>query len=148
MAFEFRAERENFRPVQRTSHKRIERMKHAESHSDAAPKPTRGRDVAVNGAGKRQRFALNRLEIFPRRLPRHRHGLALIGLGDGDVVIDLQGHSEAVKTRSEIRSGGRHAHRDLLLFQRNSPDTAGGEVMSEANLMRPFAAATTRDVRS
>jgi hypothetical protein len=34
----------------------------------------------------------------------------------------LQSYPETIETRAEIRSGRGNAHRDLLLFQRKSPE--------------------------
>ena len=55
---------------------------------------------------------------------------------DGDEVIKLQGDPEAIEAGAEIRSGGGNAHRDLLLFQRKSPDNGGERTMAALILTR------------
>ena len=141
MPFEFGAEPENLGPLERPVDQRVQGVEDAEADGDAAAEAARARHFTGNGAGKSERFGARRAEKSARRLLRHRPGLETLGAGDGDEIIDLQGNAEAVEARAEIRSGGRNAHRDLLLFQRKPPENTGERLMAALTLTREVAAA-------
>ena len=77
------------------------------------------------------------------RLPRHSRPAGRARLRDRDEVVNLQGDAETIETGAEIRSGGGNAHRDLLLFQRKSPDNVGERTMAAVILARAVRAART-----
>ena len=144
VAFELGAEREELRPFERPIAQGVERVEHAEAHRHAAPEPARARDlpstVQVNGNGAHPDL----LEKLARRGARHRHRVGFRGFGHGDVVVNLQRDAQTVEAGAEIRSGGGHAHRDLLLFQRKSAEMPLRRAMTDLNLTRtPHASKTT-----
>ena len=122
MTFELGAKTENLAPLERAIEHGVQGMKYTEPHRHAAPEPARAGHIAHNRAGKRKGFAADGAEKPARRLPRHPVAALLARMRDGDEVVNLEGDAETVETGAEIRSGGRDAHRDLLLFQWKSPE--------------------------
>ena len=95
---------------------------------------------------KRERLAIRGLKKLTGGLARHSAGFDLARPRDSDEVIKLQSHAEAIEAGAEIRSRGRNAHRDLLLFQRESAENARKRDMAALILTWAVSAARRSDV--
>ena len=129
MTFELGTEPENLGARQGAIEQRIQGVEHTEPNRDAAPEATGAWHIALDFAGKCKRLALRRPKEFPGRLLRHPARHNRLRRRDGDEVVQAQGDAETIKPRTEIRSGGRDACRDLLLFQKKSPENADWRAM-------------------
>ena len=141
MTFELGAELENLRARQGAIEQRIQGVEHTEPNRDAAPEATGARHVALDFAGKCKRLALRRPKKFAGRLLHHPARRNRLRPRDSDEIIEPQSHAETIKPGAEIRSSGRDACRDLLLFQRKSPDNADWRAMAILILPRLVPAA-------
>src|SRR5262245_48790452 len=130
MSFELGAEADDLRPLERAIDQRIERMEHPEPDGHAAAQSTRPRDFTGNRTGKRERLAVRRMEKLTSGLLCHRPRFELSGTRHRDKIVDLQRDSQAIETRTEIRSRRGDAHRNFLLFQKRSPENAGERTMA------------------
>ncbi len=141
MTFELGTEPEDLGARQGAIEQRIQGVEHTEPNRDAAPEPTGAWHIALDFAGKCKRLALRRPKEFPGRLLRHPARHNRLRRRDGDEVVEAQGDAETIKPRAEIRSGGRDACRDLLLFQKKSPENADWRAMPVLILPRLVPAA-------
>jgi hypothetical protein len=135
MTLELGTELENLRARQRAIEQRIQGVEHTEPNRDAAPEATGARHIALDFAGKCKRRALRRPKEFPGRLLRHPARRNRLRRRDSDEVVEAQGRAETIKAGAEIRSSGRDACYDLLLFQRKSPENT--DWRAEAVLILP-----------
>ena len=136
MALKLGTKLEDLGALERAIEQGIERVEHAQPHRDTAAEPARARHLALDHAGKCKGLAAGRAEKSAGGLLRHRTRFEPVRARDRDEVIDLQGDAEAIKAGAEIRSGSGNAHRDLLLFQRKSPENGGERTMAALILTR------------
>ena len=141
MTFELGAKAEDLSAFERVINQGIEGVKHTEPDRHAAAETTGARYFPCHHAGKRERLAPRHTKKLSGGLLRHRARFDLPGTRDGDVIIDLQSDAKTIKPRAEIRSGGGNPHRDLLLFQRESPESSGAGRMAALTLTRAVPAA-------
>ena len=146
MPFKLGAKPKNLSAFQRKIEQRVQSVEHTEPDRDAAPKPARARHLSLNRARECERLAIRGLKKLTRSLARHRPGFDLARAGDCDEVIKLQSHSETIETGAKIRRRGWNAHRDLLLFQRESAENARRRDIAALILTWPQSAARRSEV--
>ena len=146
VSFQLGAEPKNLSAFERTIEQSVQCVEHTEPDRHAAPKPARARHFSLNRARESEWLAIRGLKKLTRRLTRHRAGFDLARPAHCDEVIKSQSHSEAIETGAKIRRRGWNAHRDLLLFQRESAENARKRDMAALILTWPQSAARRSEV--
>jgi hypothetical protein len=146
MPFQLGAEPKNLSAFQRMIEERVQSVEHTEPHGYAAPKPAGPRHFAFDCAGKRERFAIRGLKKLTRSLACHCASFDLARARDRYEVIKPQGHAQAIETGAKIRGRGWNAHRDLLLFQKESAENTSKRGMAALILTWPVSAARQSEV--
>ncbi len=141
MTFQLGTKPEDLGAPERTIEEGIERVEHAEPDRDTAAESTGARDPTLDHAGKWEGLALGRAEESAGGFLGHRARFEPGGARDRDEVMNLQGDTEAIKAGAEIRSGSGNVYRDLLLFQRESPENGGERTMVALILTRALPTA-------
>lgn len=117
MAFQSCAQLKYLQTRERPSQERVQAVQHAETHGDATAESARLRHIAADRAGERKRRPPCSDEKPASGFSGHSTGSWNSGAMDRDTIINPQRHSQAIKARPEIGSGGGDAHGDLLCVQ-------------------------------
>ena len=141
MTFKLGTEAKNFLPAERSAGERVQTMKDPESNRDTAAKTTRDRNVSLDHGRKRKRLAINSLKKSSTSTLGHSSAAARSRADDGDKVIESKCDPKAIESWTKVGGGRGYADRDLLLFQRESPENGEREAARALILARGLTAA-------
>lgn len=114
MSFQFGANFEKFLPLKRPTRELVQAMENSQPNGGAAAETTGPRDVPLDRAGKGECFAFGEFEKEPGCRTNHCTARAPFAPRDSDMIVNAQGHAEAIEARTEIRGARWNADRNSL----------------------------------